>query len=70
MDLVSQVADQAGGNLKEILASADSAVTRLWQNCSAVSSSPAAQPPAGAQAVEGDTGGLKSLMLEPAAAAC
>jgi serine/threonine protein kinase len=51
MDLMSQVADQAGGNLKEILASADSAVTRLWQQGhSAVptSSTPPAAPPSAA----------------------
>lgn len=47
MDLISQTAGEAGGNLKDVLAGADAAVTRLWQQGrSAVSSSPAAEPPA------------------------
>jgi serine/threonine protein kinase len=49
MDLVSQTAGQAGSDLHEMLASADSAVTRLWQSArNAVSSAaaPAEAPPA------------------------
>ena len=50
-DEVSQIAAQAGGGLKDALAGADAAVTRLWrQGPSAVSSSPTAQEPARAAA--------------------
>jgi predicted Ser/Thr protein kinase len=56
MDVVSQIAGDAGGDLKDALAGANAAVTRFWQQPrSAVSSSPATQPPAAAQAVEGGT---------------
>lgn len=51
MDVVSQTAGEAGGDLKDALAGADAAVTRLWQQArSAVSGSPTAQPPAAPQA--------------------
>jgi serine/threonine protein kinase len=51
MDVVSQTAGEAGGDLKDVLAGADAAVTHLWQQArSAVSSSPTAQPPAAPQA--------------------
>ncbi len=47
MDEVSQIAAEAGGDLKDALAGADAAVTRLWQQGqSAVSSSPTGQQPA------------------------
>ena len=50
-DEVSQIAAQAGGGLKDALAGADAAVTRLWQQGqSAVSSSPTPQEPARAAA--------------------
>ena len=50
-DEVSQIASQAGGGLKDALAGADAAVTRLWQQGqSAISSSPTAQQPARAAA--------------------
>jgi Calx-beta domain-containing protein len=56
MDVVSQIAADAGGDLKDALAGANAAVTRFWQQPrSAVSSSPAAQPPAPPQAVEEGT---------------
>ena len=51
MDEVSQIAAEAGGGLKDALAGANAAVTRLWrQGQSAVSSSPTAQEPARAAA--------------------
>jgi serine/threonine protein kinase len=47
MDLVSQTARDAGSGVKDALATADAALTRLWQEArSAVSSSPAGQPTA------------------------
>ena len=51
MDEVSQMAAEAGGGLKDALAGADAAVTRLWrQGQSTVSSSPTAPEPARAAA--------------------
>jgi serine/threonine protein kinase len=50
-DVVSQIAGEAGGDLKDALVSADAAVTRLWQQGqSAISNSPIAQQPARAAA--------------------
>ena len=51
LDVISQTAGEAGGDLKDALAGADAAVTRFWQQArSPMSSSPTAQPPAAPQA--------------------
>ncbi len=45
-DLVSQMAGDAGGDFKDAVASAEAAVTRLWQQGQPVAAPPAAEPPA------------------------
>jgi serine/threonine protein kinase len=66
MDLVSQTAGEAGGDLKAAWSSAQAAMAGLWQQArDSLSGSPAAQPPAAAPAAEPAVAAAPPVSVQP-----